>query len=641
MKRILLLSSFLLFITSATLAQSDEVNLVPKPVSVVRTPGHFELNAEVEIVASDKNEKESAAHLATILRSKLGLDLKLSSNSRNRKAIVFRHDGTSAESHWFPGAYKLKVTKDSIEIRGFGPGLYYATQTLLQLVPQDCKTGCLIPTIEISDSPRFRYRGMHLDVARHFQPIEFVKKYIDLMSQFKFNYFHWHLTDDQGWRIEIKKYPKLTEIGSKRPESHEGPYTTTFKGDGRPVEGFYTQEQIKDVVRYAKERYITVVPEIELPGHASAALAAYPDLGTGCAAPDYKFEVKKTWGIFKEVFCPTDQTFKFLEDVLDETIRLFPDSPYIHIGGDEVLKDFWKESAFVQDLKKRENLKDEHAVQSYFVQRMEKYVNSKGKKIIGWDEILEGGLAPNATVMSWRGMKGGIEAAKAKHDVIMTPTDYSYFDYGQGDPATEPLNIGGYLPLEKVYSFEPVPPELSADEAKYVIGGQANIWTEYLETPSAVEYMAFPRMLALSEVLWSRKEDRNFADFSRRMLSVLPRLESQGVNYRIPEPMPVGAFLLGEKDGMAFEIKSPIPGGKVLFTRDGTTPNERSPEAPAKFVANPEGENVLLLKTIVVLPNGRKSSVYTAAFLRRQMREPDVTTASAQGVTYSLVVPDG
>jgi hexosaminidase len=513
-------------------------------------------------------------------------------------------------------------------------GRFYGLQTFLQLLSNGPSTTPMVKAVDIEDTPRFPYRGMHLDVSRHFEPVEFLKKFIDQMAQFKFNTFHWHLTDDQGWRIEIKKYPKLTTVGQYRSESHEGSYSPIFKGDGRPVEGFYTQEQIKDVIAYAKARYITVIPEIELPGHASAALAAYPELGKGCAAPDYKFEVKKTWGIFKEVFCPTEETFKFLEDVLDETIKLFPDSPYIHIGGDEVLKDFWKESAFVQDLKKRENLKDEHEVQSYFVRRIEKFINSKGKKIIGWDEILEGGVAPNATIMSWRGMKGGIQAAKAKHDVIMTPTDHAYLDYGQGDPSTELLTIGGYLPLEKVYAFDPVPPELSAEDAKHILGGQGNIWTEYIETGDKVEYMAFPRMLAMSEAVWSQKENRNYRDFYDRMIATLPRLEKQGVNFRIPEPIDVGGFLLNETEAYAFGVRPPFPGAKVYYTKDGSTPTEKSPEAPQKISVFPVGDEVVTIKTIVVLPSGRKSTVYAATFLRGKMLEPVTAESSKRGVSY-------
>ncbi|MEP6704500.1 MAG: family 20 glycosylhydrolase, partial [Acidobacteriota bacterium] len=314
-------------------------------------------------------------------------------------------------------------------------------------------------------------------------------------------------------------------------------------------------------------------------------------------------------------------------------------SPYIHIGGDEVLKDHWKESAFVQQLKAKENLKDEHEVQSYFVRRIEKFINSKGKKIIGWDEILEGGLAPNATVMSWRGMKGGIEAAKSKHDVIMTPSDYVYFDYGQGDPAYEPLNIGSYVPLAKVYSFDPVPKELTADEAKYIIGGQANIWTEYMQTPSQVEYMAFPRMLALAEVLWSRPEDKNYKEFQQRLAANLPRLATQNVNYRIPEPAGL-RNVITDDEKVSVEL-NPAAGTRILYTIDGTTPGDTSPayDKPIEISLNPR--QVVTLKTIVVEPGGRKSSVYTATIIRDAMREPVVPPSNIQGLSYELFIPRG
>ncbi len=566
--------------------------------------------------------------------SKYGYRLKVVNKQPNKDFVSFEEYGAAPNVEANVERYLLAINPEHIRVLGEANGLFFGYQTLTQILPTTNTTTATIGSLEITDEPRFRYRGMHLDVSRHFQPVEFVKKFIDQMAQYKFNTFHWHLTDDQGWRIEIKKYPRLTTVGQYRSESHEGSYSTIFKGDGRPVEGFYTQDQIRDVVAYAKERHINVIPEIELPGHASAALAAYPELGKGCAAPDYKFEVKKTWGIFKEVFCPTDETFKFLEDVLDETIKLFPDSPYIHIGGDEVLKDYWKESAFVQDLKKRENLKDENEVQSYFIRRIEKFLNSKGKKMIGWDEILDGGLAPNATVMSWRGMRGGITAAKSKHDVIMTPTDFVYFDYGQGDPAYEPLNIGGYVPLSKVYSFEPVPPELTEDEAKYVIGGQANIWTEYMETASHVEYMAFPRMLALSEVLWSKKEDRDFADFKRRLNAILPRLDKQGVNYRIPEPEGL-QNVVTESERVSISLQ-PAPGTRILYTTDGSNPNDSSSvyTKPIELTLN-EGE-IKTLKTIVVNAAGRKSVVYAATVVRGKMREPDQTDAAKPGVNYSL-----
>lgn len=629
-----------LCIAVVCLGQSGEVNIVPKPEKVEPRDGSFTFNNKTKIFAPGKAGRKSAEILNDLLFARYGFKLEHTSKDPKGNYIHISALGGGLID-WRrdirPGAYSLEISPNNIRLIGLrdgDTGMFYAIQSLIQLLPEKFDREANIPAMRITDNPRFQYRGMHLDVSRHFQPVEFVKKFIDQMAQFKFNTFHWHLTDDQGWRIEIKKYPKLTEIGSKRPETHSGLYSTVFKGDGIPHGGFYTQEQIKEVVKYAKERYITVIPEIELPGHASAALAAYPQFG--CKA-DYQYKVQMTWGIFKEVFCPTEETFKFLEDVLDETIKLFPDSPYIHIGGDEVLKDHWKESAFVQELKKRENLKDEHEVQSYFVRRIERFINSKGKKMIGWDEILEGGLAPNATVMSWRGMKGGIEAAKSKHDVIMTPTDYVYFDYGQGDPAYEPLNIGGYVPLEKVYSFEPIPPELNADEAKYIIGGQANIWTEYLKTPDRVEYMAFPRMLALSEVLWSRKEDRNYADFQRRLSAVLPRLDKQNVNYRIPEP---GGLrnIVTEEERVSIEL-TPAPGTRVYYTTDGSTRDENALRysKPIEIVLN--RDEVKALKTIVVNAAGRKSSVYATTIVQGRYREPETPAASTQGVTFDLVQP--
>ncbi|MGD9589023.1 MAG: family 20 glycosylhydrolase [Pyrinomonadaceae bacterium] len=646
MKRLSVALTVLLWFVTFVPGQSNENNIIPKPRSVEKDAVEskpFVLDRNTPIYFNKETDDAALVEVfKNFIESRYGFRLKTRPWTPNDKKgiflfgkVNFREKGLKFPS----GGYQLDITDEFISVSlSDKAGRFYALQSLFQLFPTNADQIQISP-VRITDEPRFQYRGMHLDVSRHFQPVEFVKKYIDLMAQFKFNNFHWHLTDDQGWRIEIKKYPRLTTVGQYRSESHEGRYSTTFKGDGRPVEGFYTQEQIRDVVAYAKARHINVIPEIELPGHASAALAAYPELGKGCAAPDYKFEVKKTWGIFKEVFCPTEETFKFLEDVLDETIKLFPDSPYIHIGGDEVLKDYWKESGYVQELKKRENLKDEHEVQSYFVRRIEKYVNSKGKKIIGWDEILEGGIAPNATIMSWRGMKGGIEAAKAKHDVIMTPTDFVYFDYGQGDPAYEPLNIGGYVPLEKVYAFEPVPSELTAEEAKFILGGQANIWTEYLETPAAVEYMAFPRMLALSEVLWSRKEDRNFADFKRRLNAVLPRLDSQNVNYRIPEPEGLRNIVTAdEKVSVRLE---PAPGTTVVYTTDGSTPDPKTSDRyrdPIEITLN-KGE-VKALKTIVINTAGRQSVVYAATITRGRMREPDPVGETVPGLVYDFHVPD-
>ncbi len=622
----------MMFSVPSANGQADKISIVPRPqrVSIEERPGDFILTKKTQIVADTDEGRRTASMFNEALNRVFGFKLPVVSKGKIQASTIY-FDLTNRG----PGeSYNLSVSPEQIMLNGGERGLFYATQTLLQLLPTSTENIIRIPKIKIVDQPRFPYRGMHLDVSRHFMPVEFIKKYIDLMSQYKFNYFHWHLTDDQGWRIEIKKYPKLTEIGSKRPESHLGPYTTTFKGDGVPVEGFYTQEQIKEVVAYAKARYITVIPEIELPGHSSAALAAYPEVG---CKQDYKYKVQMTWGIFKEVYCPTEKTFGFLDDVLTEVIGLFPDSPYIHVGGDEVLKDMWKESPEVKELMTRENLKDEHEVQSYFIRRMEKFINSKGKKIIGWDEILEGGLAPNATVMSWRGIKGGIEAAKAHHDVIMTPTDYAYFDFNQGDPTTEPLNIGGYLPLEKVYNFDPLPKELSPDEAKYILGGQANIWTEYLQNGDRVEYMAFPRMLALSEVLWTKPDDKNFADFTSRLSSQFARLDKQNVNYRIPEPAGLVNRILAANDRATVELTAPIPGSTIRYTIDGQTPDETSQVYTKPLELDVPAAGRVDVKTIVVLPTGRKSSVYTATFVRRDML-PSVELADKRvGLTYGLV----
>ncbi len=634
MKTIILMVIFVFSGVVFANAQSTEINIVPKPKSVQLTRGlPFEFNYKTKIVATDESGRKLAGYLNDYLLKFHGFKIEYTGvPKKNQKNTIifesFAPNGTIASSE----SYSINVTKDTIKISSSGDaGMFYGLQSFLQLLPTKIEKGkAKIPAVEILDQPRFKYRGMHLDVARHFMPVSFVKKFIDLMSQYKFNQFHWHLTEDQGWRIEIKKYPKLTEIGSKRSESHQGSYSTVFKGDGIPIEGFYTQEEIRDVVAYAKKRFINVIPEIELPGHSSAALAAYPEFG---CKPDYKYAVQKTWGIFKEVYCPTEKTFKFLEDVLAETIELFPDSPYIHIGGDEVLKDHWKESAEVQDLMKRENLKDEHEVQSYFIRRMEKFINSKGKKIIGWDEILEGGLAPNATVMSWRGEKGGIEAAKAKHDVIMTPTNTMYFDYGQGDPQYEPLNIGNHVSTETVYSYNPIPKELTADEAKYILGAQGNVWTEYMKTPENVEYMVFPRILALSEVVWSQLDSKDFADFSNRLPHQFARLDKQKVNYRIPEPKGLKNILVTDSDKARIELTSPIPTAKIRYTLDGSEPSENSIEYTKPIGASLAENEKKILKTIVVTASGRKSITYAAMLLRRKYIEATELTKKDRGVS--------
>lgn len=450
--------------------------------------------------------------------------------------------------------YTLKVTNKEIIISGkTSKGVFYGIQTLRQLLPANSEKQSVaeltIPAVEIHDNPNYQYRGMHLDVARHFFPADFIKKYIDLLAMHKMNTFHWHLTEDQGWRIEIKKYPKLTEIGAYRNGTIVGHYPGT-ENDNKKYGGFYTQDEIKEIVQYAADRHITVIPEIELPGHSSAAIAAYPELSCFPEEPtevpnDMMSEkskelqenginkvVQESWGVYNDVYCAgKEETFEFLQNVLDEVIPLFP-SKYIHIGGDECPKANWERCPNCQKRINDEGLADEHELQSYFIQRIEKYLNAKGKRIIGWDEILEGGLAPNATVMSWRGEKGGIESAKQQHDVIMTPNHSCYFDHYQDkDKENEPLAIGGLTTVEDVYNYNPHPEELSAEESKYILGAQANVWTEYIGTTDYVEYMILPRMTALSEVVWVANDTKNWDDFKSRLSAFKDRYDALGLNY--------------------------------------------------------------------------------------------------------------
>ena len=431
-----------------------------------------------------------------------------------------------------PETYTLSISDQGIQLQSAGyAGLYYGLETFYQLLTiAETSDKYEIPFIEIEDTPRFKWRGMHLDVARHFFPTEFIKRYIDLIAMHKMNIFHWHLTEDQGWRIAIKQYPKLQKISAWRNETLVGHYRDKpHQFDGKRYGGYYTQKEIRDIISYATDRYVTVVPEIEMPGHATAALSAYPELS--CTGGPH--EVETIWGVHKEVFCAgKEETFKFLENVLKEVSGIFP-GPYIHIGGDECPKDRWKDCNLCQARIRSEGLKNEHELQSYFIKRIEGILDGYGKRLIGWDEILEGGLAPKAIVQSWRGMDGGIQAANADHQVIMSPTTYAYFDYYQSeDNQNEPLAIGGYLPLEKVYDFEPVPNDIDPDKRHLILGGQANLWTEYIRTPEQAEYMAVPRMCAMAEVLWSPRSKKDYNDFFLRMVKHTERLDRMGINYR-------------------------------------------------------------------------------------------------------------
>jgi hexosaminidase len=496
-------------------------HIIPKPVSEIIKQGIFILDENTKIVTVNQLNGVSD-YFESYLKETFQFEL---SQEKSAKKIVFKIDKSITNEE----GYALEIRKNKISISSRNvKGAFYAVQSLLQLLPiKTTSKSIAIQCLEIKDAPRFSYRGMHLDVARHFFSVAFIKKYINLIAMLKMNTFHWHLTEDQGWRIEIKKYPKLQEIAAFRNETLIGHYSEQpHKFNGKKYGGFYTQEEIKDIVKYASERQITIIPEIEMPGHSQAAIAAYPELG--CTGE--QFEVATKWGVFEELYCPKESTFKFLEDVIDEVVALFP-GKYIHIGGDEAPKTRWKECTHCQKRIKKEGLKDEHELQNYFITRMEKYINSKGKQIIGWDEILEGGLAPNATVMSWRGTKGAVQAAKKQHDVILTPGSHCYFDHYQSDNQNEPLAIGGFLPLEKVYHFNPIPKEFTKEESTYVLGAQGNVWTEYIKTPEKVEYMAFPRAIALAEVVWSSQENKNYTDFIKRLEFYQKRLDKLNVNY--------------------------------------------------------------------------------------------------------------
>lgn len=578
------------------------VSIIPKPAKIEMRSGYFQLGPKTKIVIETAFDEGMAVgeELAAKLRRVTGLPVEVlkTAGKTLKNAIILRTSDSLARLG--NEGYLLSVSKGSVIIESLAPaGLFYGVQSFYQLLPPQIEAPGVagripwsVPCVRIEDMPRFPWRGMHLDVGRHFFTKDEVKKYIDDLAMYKMNTFHWHLTEDQGWRIEIKKYPKLTETGAWRRE-------TMF--DGTPYGGFYTQEDVREVVDYARKHFITVIPEIEMPGHCQAALSSYPELS--CFGGPLK--VGMEWGIIYDVYCAgNEKTFEFLEDVLSEVIDLFP-GQFVHVGGDEVPKLRWQNCVKCQARIKAEGLANETELQSYFIKRIEKFLSSKGKRLVGWDEILEGGIAPNATVMSWRGIIGGIEAARSGHDVIMTPTTHCYFDYYQGQ-FDEPRAIGGYLPIEKVYSYEPVPAELTAAEAKHILGAQANVWTEYMNDFAQVEYMLLPRMLALSEVVWSKKELRNFQDFSSRIVSHYERLAAKKVNFRLPPPEGLGGKKLIQAP-TTIRVYPPFPQAEVRYTTDGTEPSR---ESPLLNPANPvDLIGSAILKARTILPSGRMSRV--------------------------------
>ena len=599
--------ALLLAACAGTMACSDrkkaqgDFEIVPLPQEVKAQNSHpFLLTPATVITYPEGNEQmqQTAWFLASYIEDVTGYAIRTAPSAEGKAPIHLSVD----KSIQNPEGYRLAVTDQGIEIAGGSEaGVFYGVQTLRKSLPATAKAMDIeIPAVQINDYPRFRYRGMMLDVSRHFFSIHEVKKYIDILALHNINTFHWHLSDDQGWRIEIKKYPELTQIGSQRKETVIGHNSGEY--DGQPYGGFYTQDEVRDVIAYAKKRFITIIPEIDMPGHQLAALATYPELG--CTGGPY--EVWRQWGISEDVICAgNEKSMQFLEDVLAEIIDLFP-SEYIHVGGDECPKVRWEHCPKCQARIKAEGIKGdskhsaEEYLQSYVISRMEKFVESKGRHIIGWDEILEGGLAPNATVMSWRGVSGGIEAAKQQHNVIMTPNTYLYFDYYQSsDTEHEPQAIGGYLPLERVYSLEPTA-GIPDESKKYVIGAQANLWTEYIPSFRQVEYMVMPRIAALSEVQWSEPAKKDYKTFLPRLVRLTALYDQQRYNYAKNIFDIQATFTPDTESGQIIVDLTTMGSGDIRYTLDGSEPSANSLlyEAPLKIKEDAD------IRAVVVRPNG-------------------------------------
>lgn len=615
---------------------SDQgISIIPQPKELKELRGApFRLSAKTPLIADGDSALTISRFFADKLHRSTGYALRVVTGSRGvSRGIFARIDPTLPLGD---EGYTLASSHRGIELVGkTARGLFYAYQTLLQLLPAEVESPKLvtglawqIPAVEITDEPAFAYRGLMLDACRHFLSVEEMKRHIDLISLFKLNRLHWHLTEDQGWRIEIKRYPRLTEIGSKRIE-----------WDGSIYGGYYTQEQIREVVKYARERFVSIIPEIELPGHSLAAITAYPWLA--CFPEARTYELRSHWGVENDILCPgKESTFDFLQGVLDEVIPLFPDSEYIHIGGDECPKVRWKACPSCQERIRKEGLKDEEELQSYVIRRVERMLAKLGKKLVGWDEILEGGLAPSATVMSWRGEEGGIRAANMGHDVIMTPASGGlYIDHYQGDPKIEPVAISGYATLAKTYAYDPIPETIAPDKRHHIQGAQASLWTAYLYSPELVDYRAYPRVLALAELTWTPTKRKDFADFTRRLGQALVRLDQYGVNYHIPlpeQPLPqvtaetkpeertasLSFVAFTDTTELALTTTRPI---RIVYTTDGSEPSAQSSTYTSPI---PITESQVV-KVASVLPSGKLSRVRAITF-EKQALAPALSTASPQ-----------
>jgi len=558
-------------------SSSLSIAIIPLPVSVKQGIGEFTLNAKTRIGA-DRGTRNVAELLQHYLTPATGYGLAVGGGGGSN-TIALSLD--KRLKRLGPEGYRLEVKRDSIRIRGYSAaGVFYGVQTLRQLLPPDIfrrspvdEMRWTVPVVEIEDTPRFSWRGAHMDVARHFMPKEFILKFLDLMALHKLNVFHWHLVDDEGWRVGIKKYPRLTSVGGLTDYSTFNP-VQPMQLVSLPQGGYYTQDDVREVVRYASERFITVLPEIEMPGHSSAAIASYPELGNRIEIVQSGAD-PSALGSRDSVLNVEDSTVHFMQDVLSEVLTLFP-SKFVHVGGDEVEKRPWQANPRAQQRMHELGLKNEEELQSWFIRQMDTFLASHGRRLVGWDEILEGGLASGATVMSWRGVEGGIAAARAGHDVIMAPTQFTYFDYYQWPMASaEPRAISGFLPLEKVYSFDPIPPDLSAESAKHVLGAQSQLWSEWIPQRQEMEYMAFPRLCALAEVVWSPQAARNFADFSDRLADDMMRLEILDVHFRRVTPLP-----------------TPVAHWQIASVAAPANPNAAPPAVPPTQAASPPAANV-------------------------------------------------
>jgi hexosaminidase len=606
--------------------KAGSINIVPVPWQLTEGKGIFTIHQGTRILIDDIKEiRDISDMFAGKLKFSTGIQLETgvyNAASKNINSIVFSFQG--ADPSLGNEGYTIDISETNVFVRATTTkGFFYGLQTLFQLLPPEIEKSAsgfksfTMPAVLIKDKPRFSYRGLHLDVGRHMFSMDFIKKYIDLMAMYKYNTFHWHLTDDQGWRIEIKKYPRLTQIGSVRKGTQiEG----SDESDTIPYGGYYSQAQAREIVAYAALKYITVIPEIEMPGHCVAALTAYPSLS--CTGGP--LEVRTKWGVADDILCAgNDSVFTFMQDVLTEIMDIFP-STYIHIGGDEAPKVRWETCPKCQARIKTEGLKDEAELQSYFIKRIEKFLISKNRRLIGWDEILEGGLAPEATVMAWRGVQAGIDAATLGHDAIMTPVDYCYFDYFQGDPATEPDATGGKVTLKTVYSYNPVPPVLSSEQARHIIGVQGNVWTEHVKTPEAVEFKAFPRAIALAEVAWSQQDRRNWDDFINRMDNQFPRLDLMGVKYS-KGSLIVDIITRNEGNQNLIVLTSETKGMEIRYTIDGTDPNPNSSLYSMPFV---------LSKTSVI-----KSALFNEGTIAGSVSQHEINVNKASGKPVTIIKP--